>query len=100
MQAYEFCTKAAVLVNGDRADTHGNLLENFYLISSFWQNYLTSSIGVDIELKPSDVANMMILLKVARSISGEYNADDFIDMAGYAGIAGYLSDSNVDEVNE
>lgn len=91
MKSYEFCTRAAVLLSGDRADKHGNLLENFYLISSLWQEYLTASMNIDIKLKSKDVANMMILLKVARSISGKYNEDDYIDIAGYAGISGQLS---------
>jgi len=34
---------------------------------------------------------MMILLKMARQMTGEYNPDDFVDMAGYAGCAGEIA---------
>ena len=34
-----------------------------------------------------DVARMMVLLKVARTKTGAFNLDDYVDAAGYAGIA-------------
>lgn len=36
------------------------------------------------------VALMMVLLKVARTKTGGLNIDDYVDMAGYAGVAGEI----------
>ena len=38
----------------------------------------------------SDVANMMILLKIARGANGKPKADTWIDIAGYAACGGEL----------
>ena len=41
-----------------------------------------------------DVAIMMILLKISRHTQGEkINIDNFVDMAGYAAIAGEIGES-------
>ena len=72
------------------------MAEGFYLISNLWSHYLMSAKNVEVDVDPSDVANMMILLKVARSVMGKYNEDDYIDMAGYAGIAGFLASKGDD----
>jgi len=76
--------KAAKLVDGDRNDAHGRKQDNFQNISMLWSAYL----GMD--LSPKDVANMMVLLKVARTKTGRFNEDDYIDMAGYAGCGAEL----------
>ena len=33
----------------------------------------------------------MVLLKVARTKTGSLNRDDFVDMVGYAGLAGEIA---------
>lgn len=38
----------------------------------------------------SDVANMMILLKIARGANGKPKEDNWIDIAGYAACGGEL----------
>ena len=43
---------------------------------------------------------MMVLLKTARTKTGAYNPDDFIDMAGYSVIAGELSEGENDKNND
>ena len=40
----------------------------------------------------SDVANMMILLKIARGAIGKPKADNWIDIAGYAACGGELQE--------
>ena len=96
MKADEFCIKAAKHLTGDRRSTHGDMEEGFFLISNLWSHYLMSAKNAEVDVDPSDVANMMILLKVARSVVGKYNEDDYIDMAGYAGIAGFLASEGDD----
>ena len=54
---------------------------SFSLIADLWNDYLSTKNGA--ELMPADVANMMILLKVARNAQGGKD-DTWIDIAGYA----------------
>jgi len=81
MTAARTLKTAADLVGGDRNASHGDMTENHQNIASLWEGYL----GVSI--KPHDVAVMMCLLKIARTKSGRTNPDDYVDLAGYAGIA-------------
>ena len=55
---------------------------SFSLIADLWSDYLSTKNGA-IELMPADVANMMILLKVARNAQGN-KEDTWVDIAGYA----------------
>ena len=84
MTAKEILETALEIVEGDRASTHGEIRENHTNIARLWNAYLSSCLG---ELKASDVANMMELLKVARRKQGVFNPDDYIDGAGYAAVA-------------
>ncbi len=77
-KASEFITKAAEIV-GERETTHGRKIENFSGIAALWSAYT----GID--LTPHDVGNMMILVKMNRTNQGKFNADDYVDIAGYAG---------------
>lgn len=74
------------LVSGERSRTHGDKLENHTNIARLWSAFL----GVPLE--PEQVALMMVLLKVARTKTGTFNIDDYVDMAGYSGIAGELAE--------
>ena len=61
------------------------------MIGNLWEIYLKArcldSCG-GLDILPEDVAMMMSLLKIARIASGNYKADSFIDLAGYAACAG------------
>ena len=94
MKAHEVCQKAAELVSNDRAKTHGNKLENHQNIANLWNQYLSAKfLGCNVELSATDIAILMILLKVARTTTGTFNIDDFIDIAGYAGCAAEIEQS-------
>ena len=84
MKAQETLKIAASLVSGDRKEKHGDIFHSHDLIAKLWSVYLGKSIDAH------DVACMMALLKIARTQSGETNPDDYVDMAGYASIAGEL----------
>lgn len=86
MRAGEIASKAAELVDGDRATAHGDKAECFERIADFWSVYLGMTVTGD------QVATMMCLLKIARSQHGAVNLDDYVDLAGYAAIAGELVD--------
>lgn len=87
--AAELVTRAAGLVGGDRAATHGPKLENHQNIADLWNAYLGRQLNAPI--KASQVALMMALLKIARTKCGAMNLDDYVDLAGYAGCAGEIA---------
>uniref|UniRef100_A0A6M3LQ83 Putative structural protein n=1 Tax=viral metagenome TaxID=1070528 RepID=A0A6M3LQ83_9ZZZZ len=77
--------EARRLVNVDRQDTYGPPEENLLMIARLWTLYLASQIKSGISAK--QVAEMMILLKLARNVSGLPRRDNYIDMIGYTIIA-------------
>lgn len=89
MEAVEILNTAANLVGGDRAKTHGDKYLNHTKIARLWNAYLINQLGAAINIDATDVAQMMILLKIARTQSGgTHNPDNYVDAAGYAGVAG------------
>lgn len=89
--AEQIAARAAELVGGDRALTHGDKHANFKAIALLWDAYLAARAESDGPIEADDVANMMELLKIARRLNGEFNIDDYIDGAGYAACAGEIS---------
>ena len=89
---------AGKLVQGDRRETHGDFKENFEAIASLWDAYLMSrKYSFDNPgnmLTRKDVAQMMVLLKIARTMNGRLNPDDYVDAIGYAMIAAGLATSS------
>ena len=74
----EILESAIQTVCKDRQDKYGNCEDNFGIIAELWSGYL------DAEVRPEDVAVMMMLLKIARIRTGVYDPDNYIDIAGYA----------------
>lgn len=72
-------------VTKDRQATHGKPEDTFGLIAELWGAYLGRAIS------PVEVCAMMALLKIARSADNPTNADNWIDLAGYAACAGELA---------
>jgi len=85
VKAAAICTRAAELVSGDRARQHGPKHGTFGMAAELWSAYL----GVNLD--PVDVALCVGLLKMARHKFGEFNEDSFVDLCGYAGLAGELA---------
>ena len=77
--------EAATLVEGDRNATHGDKRESFAAIAGLWNAYMAARGGGLFEGK--DVACMMTLLKIARSLQGRPIRDHYVDAAGYMAIA-------------
>lgn len=88
MKAEDICKKAAELVGGDRAKAYGDMRSSTQRIATLWNAYLKP---VEYAISPYDVAIMMALLKIARAATGELNDDNYIDAAGYLGMAGQLA---------
>ncbi len=78
MDRSELLELADQVVNKDRCITHGKPEDSFLVISRLWSAYLER------EIKPHHVAQMMILLKLARMKSNPINVDNWVDIAGYA----------------
>ena len=76
MKRDEIIAKATELINGDRKEDYGDSYLNHMRIAEFWNNYLDH----EIKITPTDVALMMMLVKIARcmhaALAGEMsNAD-------------------------
>lgn len=85
-------TKAAELVGGDRARTHGPKEQNHANIAALWNAYLTIRKEPADPLSAFDAAIMVGLLKIARTQLGAHNPDDLLDGAAYLAIAGEIAE--------
>ena len=67
-----------------RQDNYGNPEDSFKMIAEMWSNYLNT------EVSATDVANMMILLKICRCKNSPTYRDSWVDIIGY-GICGAVT---------
>lgn len=88
MNREEILTQAAKIVTGEREEQYGSPEDNFKIIADLWSGYL------DEEIAPTDVAVMMILMKIAR-IKGGGSLDCWVDIAGYAACGGELFENDL-----
>ena len=93
MYALDILNKAGNLITGDRKETHGEFVLNHLNIAKLWSAYL------DIDITPNHVLTMMSLLKIARTKSGKYDADNSIDAIGYLALDGQLR-SKLEQKND
>lgn len=92
--AKSLLTRAAEIVSGSRAAQHGPIERNHQNIADHWNAYLGPRINPPISAL--DVALMLAELKIARAKGSiqmglEPNPDNFVDLAGYAGVAGEIA---------
>ena len=74
--------------------SHGDAFSNHAEIAEYWNIFLDKKLQPMANITADDVALMMILLKISRNNQGrKINMDNFVDMAGYAAIAGEIIDS-------
>ena len=94
MTKEEILKKARDLITGDRNETHGDAFQNNAEIAEFWNIYLDKKLQPMASITAEDVALMMVLMKISRNTQGKKNnLDNFIDMCGYAAIAGEINDT-------
>ncbi len=79
------------LVNGDRQASYGDASESFERIADFWHAYLKTKLKDTEHINAKDVASMMILMKVSRSVTSS-KRDNWVDIAGYAELGSKLED--------
>ena len=90
MNRTEILDAAKVCVSGQREQDYGKPENNFARIAKLWNAYTGHGYA------PADVAVMLALLKVARIGSGRLHLDNFVDLAGYAALAGELASQEAD----
>jgi len=82
--------EAGKLVGGERNDQYGPPEVALQRIAGLWSGYL------GFKLDASDVAKMMMLLKLARTMDGPYKRDSFVDGVAYLLIAEGLDNGSTD----
>ena len=91
MNTTDILKKTEKLVSKEREDKHGDKVTNHENIARLWSSYLQNKFKLNLHLLPEDVANLMTLLKIARTQGGKFNIDNFVDACGYAAIAGEIT---------
>lgn len=78
-----------------KAKEHGDTTASFAMMSEFWTTYVrhTSVARSGLAIQPKDVAQMMVLLKIARTAYGK-SGDNHVDEAGYAALAALLGETD------
>ena len=92
MNTREYLEKTIKVVRGPRERDYGDKTTNHKNISDLWSAYLGK------EVSAHDVAICMLLVKVAR-LKHRTTEDCYIDMAGYAAIAGEINDKDKDDTD-
>lgn len=94
MAESEVLRTAEEIIFGERAKTYGDAKTSFSTIADFWTAYINKVLidqnpeaEFSVVLSGHEVAMMMILMKVSRT-TGSYHIDNYIDIAGYAALAG------------
>jgi len=81
----EILDEAKALTEGDRNIAYGSPYDNMSQTSGLWNAYLGQKLNGP--LTASDVAQMMALLKIARTLVSPSRLDNYIDAAAYIAIA-------------
>lgn len=81
----------------DHADAYGNLEENFWTIARLWSIYLVEVTGKEFFIDSRDVANMMVLLNVARNVTSGHR-DNWVDIAGYAACGSEVDNPHLEPI--
>lgn len=83
-RGYSIAREALKVINGARQDRYGDPEDNFKIVADLWTDYLRALKHDMPLLTRDDIANMMVLFKMARIVGGEYHRDSDVDLVGYA----------------
>jgi len=86
MKREKILSIAEGLINGDRADIYGSAFDNFTRIGILWGVMLGTE-----PVAPEVVGLMLVQLKAARLVATPAHDDSWIDLAGYAALAGEIA---------
>lgn len=84
--------QAKKCVCGHREQDYGTPESNFQLIADLWNGYLGFMDHPQDQIRATDVAMLMALMKIARIRNGGGSGDSFVDLAGYAACGGEIWD--------
>lgn len=87
MQPSTITEQASRLLDNDRSAQHGDYRAGFHKAAQM----MGAVLGV--EVTPQQAALCMACIKISRASMNPDNNDNYIDLAGYAGIAGALAHS-------
>ena len=93
MNTTDILEKTKKLVSKEREEKHGDKIINHENIARLWTSYLQNKFKLNFIILPEDVANLMTLLKIARTQAGNFNLDDYVDACGYSAIAGEIAEA-------
>lgn len=95
----ELLSKAIEITEGARQQHYGSPEDNFKNIAELWQLYLSQRFEDtdEPEIKTTDVAIMMLLMKVARLVNDPHHDDSWLDIAGYAACGSQCAEACSDE---
>ena len=79
--------KAADIITGDRQTDYGPPEVNFQRIANLWNDHMETDI-----FTPRKVAELMLLLKIARTVNSP-TEDSYVDLIGYAALAGEMAET-------
>jgi L-lactate permease len=86
MTAPTVLQEAQEIIYGDREQTYGHPAKNLLQIANLWTAFLQSKgANEGIVISASDVAMMMMLVKMARQ-QNNFKRDNIVDMCGYAAL--------------
>jgi hypothetical protein len=86
----EILNEAAGLIVGQRQQDYGTPEENFQRMADYANIHFKKNLENNIPISARQTAEYMILLKMARTINSP-TRDSYVDIGGYAGIAGELA---------
>jgi len=81
----EILASAADIISGERNKDYGDAKDNFLDIAALWSSYL------DHDFTVVDVANMMMLMKIARTKKSPCKLDHWVDICGYSALIGEVT---------
>lgn len=95
MTRSEILNTALEIVEGARQEQYGSPEDNFRRIAELWSTYLSCAADIwyddqRVNLDATNVAVMMILLKIARLNPSGGPDDCWVDICGYAACGGAL----------
>jgi hypothetical protein len=86
----QILNEAAGLIVGQRQEDYGTPEENFQRMADYANIHFKKNLENNIPISARQTAEYMILLKMARTINSP-TRDSYVDIGGYAGIAGELA---------
>lgn len=99
-KAGEVLQNAFKAVMSERGQQHGSATDSFTMIAEFWTLYLKHKhmhmhgIPLQLSITPTDIAQMMSLLKKSRALYGDQSSEDnYVDDVGYTAVARHLQNT-------